>query len=752
MANFFQILEQKIDFSPVEKGVAERWFRQVERDNLFANAISSSGGGGGVSALQAGNVTIDLSEGITLRNPDTGDRTIYLDPDGDAWFGSNIDNVGDTTMSIFSNDQNYNAERMGKGDLLLGDNSEGKGNLFWDASTGELKIRSGQVDSVVIGAGGIVVDWATIGGWSIDATRIYNGDMEFNSATSKITAGTIELDGAGEQFKVGTGLVFDGASEVLTVGTGTSILIDGANELIKSSNYSQDSAGWQIDSAGQAEFASVRVRGSIQSSVFEYDSISAVGGGRFLVAKDASEISVAFTIGNSGSFWAWGRNRGSVAFAIADDVVVCKYWDGTQIVTFQATITTFGFDQDGMRLYDYSTSAGDVGEVIGVGATITNFGPSGDGVVDLQGGATPRLVVSTHAGTPLTALTDWAVLGNLNGKYGATGDDFGFGVGNYDSGNGNFFTYNADGAGTFFLQAGDGALRITDDGLRINEDASEGTSRIRWVFDDSGTERILGGTYGEYSVAGGGHVTQNVYGYASTGDPWAYAQVNIWAYTQDEGYNPYIIVGANDGGQIFMNAITDFQMWSGGAALLNTEGTITLRANDGANSSNIYIAPADTITIESDNVVHISNKGMYVGSVGAGAVADGSIQLTNDIFTEAWVDYASSSTIVGWASYTTKKIFYKRIGKTAIIDFDIDGTSGGANGAVISFTLPWSSQNDITVRVATGVAIDNGGSVVGMTMNSQNTNLIQVYPYNWGGNWTSSGRKWVVGQIIVELP
>src|SRR3990167_3760351 len=42
---------------------------------------------------------------------------------------------------VFAIDQTYNSESVGAGDVLIGDNSTGKTNMFWDASAGELQIR-----------------------------------------------------------------------------------------------------------------------------------------------------------------------------------------------------------------------------------------------------------------------------------------------------------------------------------------------------------------------------------------------------------------------------------------------------------------------------------------------------------------------------------------------------------------------------------------------------------------------------------
>ena len=308
MADFLKILESKIDFSPTEASVAERWFRQVERDNRYTNQISSGGGGGYVTSLEAGNVAIDLTEGITLRNPGTGDRSVRLDPDGDAWFGHNIDDPDFTTMFIISNQNNYNGETFGAGDLLIGSNSTGKGNMWWDASVGKLYFRSGTTQSVEIGDGGIIASWGQIGGWSIDATRIYKSEIELDSSAdeirvgtnkvilgtagitaiqgtiagwtinaSQITKGVIDIDSANEKIAIDTnkvvlnssgitaiagtiggwtinastiaktGIILDSDNDQIRVGASApTIVLDGGTKQVRSSNYSADASGFVL--------------------------------------------------------------------------------------------------------------------------------------------------------------------------------------------------------------------------------------------------------------------------------------------------------------------------------------------------------------------------------------------------------------------------------------------------------------------------------------------------------------------------
>ena len=84
------IFIDKLGLGPREATAFEVWLSGISRDKLTMSNLSTSTGGG--AGVNAGNVVISLEDGVTLFNPDTGARTIYLDPDGDAWFGDNIDN------------------------------------------------------------------------------------------------------------------------------------------------------------------------------------------------------------------------------------------------------------------------------------------------------------------------------------------------------------------------------------------------------------------------------------------------------------------------------------------------------------------------------------------------------------------------------------------------------------------------------------------------------------------------------------
>jgi hypothetical protein len=143
--------------------------------------------------IATGNTTISPADGVKVFNPTTGRPTVNLEPDGDAFLGSDLTNPATTSFIVFSSDQAYNDEAMGEGDVLLGDNSTGKANLLWDRSEGKLKFRGGQSSNAYIDVDGTLVAVGAIlsgtmqsanyaegaSGWKIDEA----GDAEFNNAT-----------------------------------------------------------------------------------------------------------------------------------------------------------------------------------------------------------------------------------------------------------------------------------------------------------------------------------------------------------------------------------------------------------------------------------------------------------------------------------------------------------------------------------------------------------------------------------------
>ncbi len=123
--------------------------------------------------------------------------------------------------------------------------------------------------------------------------------------------------------------------------------------------------------------------------------------------------------------------------------------------------------------------------------------------------------------------------------------------------------------------------------------------------------------------------------------------------------------------------------------------------------------------------------------------------VATDIYTTAqWQDYSGTSTIVGWTSFTTKKIFYKQLGALVFVSFNLSGTS---NSTTTTFTVPIAANAtnpNVDVACAT---LDNGAPVVGMAQIPAGSSTVGGYTTYLGAAWTASGTKQFVGQFFYSI-
>lgn len=132
------------------------------------------------------------------------------------------------------------------------------------------------------------------------------------------------------------------------------------------------------------------------------------------------------------------------------------------------------------------------------------------------------------------------------------------------------------------------------------------------------------------------------------------------------------------------------------------------------------------------------------------AVGSGHAVLTaGDLYTTALTDYSSSSTVVGWTSFSTKEILYKKVGKFIIVVFQLAGTSN-ATGA--TFTLPVAAKAGPPAvwSFALGFTMDNGaeGATGRGSISASGTTVTLLK--SAGGAWTNSGTKNIAGQFFYE--
>ena len=119
------------------------------------------------------------------------------------------------------------------------------------------------------------------------------------------------------------------------------------------------------------------------------------------------------------------------------------------------------------------------------------------------------------------------------------------------------------------------------------------------------------------------------------------------------------------------------------------------------------------------------------------------VKITGEINSVPLTDYGSTSTVVGWSSFTTKKIHYKRIGNTVWVWFTLSGTS---DATTASFTLPYSvSVGAFTPAVALEGTSQISTAIVGVASSTAN-----IYKELVSSSWANSGPKNLAGFVQYE--
>lgn len=121
------------------------------------------------------------------------------------------------------------------------------------------------------------------------------------------------------------------------------------------------------------------------------------------------------------------------------------------------------------------------------------------------------------------------------------------------------------------------------------------------------------------------------------------------------------------------------------------------------------------------------------------------IVCSGDVYTVDSTDYSSTSTIVGWSSFTTKLIYYRKVGKRVDVWFNLAGTS---NSTTTSFTLPYANANVMEINAAAS-AEDNSSFLTtpGLIQVLANLSTASLFKDTSGANFTGSGTKRIYGQF-----
>ncbi len=148
-------------------------------------------------------------------------------------------------------------------------------------------------------------------------------------------------------------------------------------------------------------------------------------------------------------------------------------------------------------------------------------------------------------------------------------------------------------------------------------------------------------------------------------------------------------------------------------------------------------SPANGLLAISSNSTNANALRRFNGTEWAGAESDN------------WVDYSSTSTVVGWSSTTTKVIRYQQSHRRLSVQFNISGTS---NSATTTFTLPFSMGANGIGNLPLFRCINASNSCIAYAVVTGSTVSFVVYDaINSITNFASSGTKTIYGSFVIEI-
>lgn len=192
--------------------------------------------------------------------------------------------------------------------------------------------------------------------------------------------------------------------------------------------------------------------------------------------------------------------------------------------------------------------------------------------------------------------------------------------------------------------------------------------------------------------------------------------------SQNVTINPLGYVDIKPLDTVYIHSNGSIDMYPSGSVSIHPHGNVDIHPD-----GNITIDAYSAITLEQDTYVE---ENLYV---------------SGSVFTDSFTDYSSISQIVGWASYTTKQIYYMKIGKLVIVEVALIGISDNDR---TNFTVPYAPLTvpcNPVVKIVDGGTNNFGhinlpaGSVTGTCFPSSTTTV---------ASWTTTGTKTVLGTLM----
>ena len=279
--------------------------------------------------------------------------------------------------------------------------------------------------------------WIRVQAAGVDRVKLgkvgsYYGLYGYNASGEKIFELSDDLQ------KVGGWTFTD--STLSCVASGEGLILDAANKIIKSQNYVSGTMGSGFNiSSDLIEVGNISARGLFKCTVFEKETVNAVGGN--LLVTDSDVLDSDMSALDSSSLIV----KGDVTFDVGDILRIKSDASNDEWleVTDNSSAPTYTVTRDKSNNYSANNNP-----VWPKGSAVVNYHMSGEsGLIYLTASDTnaPYMSVVNHSGAPWTNLHTRLRIGNLNGYLGYVSDTFGIGIGGVASGECNLTYDQANG-------------------------------------------------------------------------------------------------------------------------------------------------------------------------------------------------------------------------------------------------------------------------------------------------------------------
>tara|TARA_B100002019_G_scaffold293385_1_gene320640 strand:- start:15037 stop:28731 length:13695 start_codon:yes stop_codon:yes gene_type:complete len=454
------------------------------------------------------------------------------------------------------------------------------------------------------------------------ATRVRIGEVDSTSASH---FGLVIFDGTGTAASDEIVHLSDAKNQIASWSlspnqiTSQNLVIDSAG-IIQTSDFASGVQGWRITSAnnGEAEFEKVTVRGTLATTVFEKETVNAVGGQLYVanstIISQSAQLSATATT----------MSVANVAGFVEDEIISAKKISDTGFSTEYMLIESASRDEPSsdknfagklfvVRGYSGSSpqDSGSLGDSAGSATTyengqvIVSTGKIGTGFIRLNANpndqTTPYIDIVERTGSAIYDVSLKARLGDLSGLssgllYGETNPGFGL------------FTENVFLSGAITAQTGsiEGILHVRTD---LNNQIKIGTN----------VENSLDGIY----------INDNNFWYTNghfktgfDGDNFIHqsgSKLEIKSEDIDFQGSNFLLEADGSSGQFYLGTITSDSDTSGQGVFMDSGGHFRVIGN----ATNQLIVDGGSLTMKSDTFDLLTST-IHISSSQGGAIAMGS--------------------------------------------------------------------------------------------------------------------------------